>query len=180
VVSQRNTFLTASLLQDVTRIGTAARAQAALKRTDLYGKTGTTNDVVDAWFAGFQPSRVAVVWIGHDTPQSLGNHASGGSLALPAWIDYMAQALKDVPVADLTAPDGVVRGEATDWRYTEWADGGFLRSLGVEEGQLIGPALIPKPAETPAPAAGEGTAQASLATAPAASSTPAGPPGSAR
>jgi penicillin-binding protein 1A len=187
VVSQRNTFLTASLLQDVTRIGTAARAQATLKRTDLYGKTGTTNDVVDAWFAGFQPSRVAVVWIGHDTPQSLGNHASGGSLALPAWIDYMAQALKGVPVADLTAPDGVVRGDATDWRYTEWAAGGFLRSLGVEEGQVIGPALIPKPPDAPAvhtPEVGAQTGTATGAPTPqAASSAPAlpvAPPGSFR
>ncbi|HET8871117.1 MAG TPA: PBP1A family penicillin-binding protein, partial [Aquabacterium sp.] len=67
VVPARNTFLISTLLQDVTRVGTAARAQAQLKRPDLYGKTGTTNDVVDAWFAGFQPNLVAVVWIGYDT-----------------------------------------------------------------------------------------------------------------
>jgi penicillin-binding protein 1A len=79
-----------SLLADVTLRGTAARAQATLQRADLYGKTGTTNDAVDAWFAGFHPSLVAVGWMGHDEPRSLGERESGGGLALPAWIDYMA------------------------------------------------------------------------------------------
>ena len=92
------------LLQEVARSGTAARAQATLKRPDLYGKTGTTNDAVDAWFAGFQPGLVAVAWIGHDEPRSLGERESGGGLALPAWIDFMGRALKGVPVVPLLAP----------------------------------------------------------------------------
>lgn len=142
VTSERNTFLTGTLLQEVTRAGTAARAQATLKRPDLYGKTGTTNEVVDAWFAGFQPGRVAVVWLGYDEPRSLGSHASGASLALPAWIDYMATALKEVPVRELAAPEGVVQVDG-HWRYTEWAQGGHLASLGLDE-QTIGPALIPQ------------------------------------
>ncbi|BDT73949.1 penicillin-binding protein 1A [Comamonadaceae bacterium OS-4] len=142
-VPQRNTFMVSSLLQEVTRSGTAAKAQATLKRPDLYGKTGTTNDVVDAWFAGYQPGLVAVVWVGYDTPRSLGSRASGSALALPAWIDYMATALKNVPVQEVQPPAGVVR-VGGDWRYEEWAEGGFLESIGVD-GQAISPALAVKP-----------------------------------
>jgi penicillin-binding protein 1A len=142
-VPQRNTFMVSSLLQEVTRTGTAAKAQATLKRPDLYGKTGTTNDVVDAWFAGYQPGLVAVVWVGYDTPRSLGSRASGSALALPAWIDYMATALKNVPVQEVQPPAGVVR-VGGDWRYEEWANGGFLESIGVD-GQVISPALTVKP-----------------------------------
>lgn len=143
VVPQRNTFLVSTLLQEVTRSGTAARAQATLKRPDLYGKTGTTNDVVDAWFAGFQPSLVAVVWVGYDTPRSLGSHASGSALALPAWIDFMSTALKKVPIQEAQAPEGVTRIDG-EWRYSEWAEGGFIRNLGMD-GQAITPALVVRP-----------------------------------
>ena len=142
-VPARNTFMVSSLLQEVTRSGTAAKAQAALKRPDLYGKTGTTNDVVDAWFAGYQPGVVAVVWVGYDTPRSLGTRASGSALALPAWIDYMAVALNGVPVQEVQPPEGVVRA-GDDWRYSEWAEGGFIESLGVD-GQSISPALAVRP-----------------------------------
>ena len=142
VIPARNAFVTSTLLNEVTRSGTAAKAQAQLRRPDLYGKTGTTNDVVDAWFAGFQPGVVAVVWIGHDTPRSLGSHASGSSLALPAWIDFMATALKGVPVRELSPPpEGVLRVDG-HWRYAEWALGGFIPSLGLDN-QPIGPELIP-------------------------------------
>ncbi|MGE5451743.1 MAG: penicillin-binding protein 1A [Acidobacteriota bacterium] len=152
-IPARNAFMISSLLQEVTRTGTAARAQAQLKRPDLYGKTGTTNDVVDAWFAGFQPHLVAVVWVGYDTPRSLGSHASGASLALPAWISFMGSALKGEPVAEVAPPDGVVHGE--DWRYTEWAEGGFISSLGID-GQSVNPSLIPAPPPPPASAASGG------------------------
>ena len=151
-VPARNTFMVSSLLQEVTRSGTAAKAQAALKRPDLYGKTGTTNDVVDAWFAGYQPGVVAVVWVGYDTPRSLGTRASGSALALPAWIDYMSVALNGVPVQEVQPPEGVVR-VGDDWRYAEWAEGGFIDSLGVD-GQAISPALAVKP--TPQLAEGVG------------------------
>jgi len=152
VTSERNAFITSTLLQEVTRSGTAARAQATLKRPDLYGKTGTTNEVVDAWFAGFQPDRVAVVWLGYDSPRSLGSHASGSSLALPAWIDFMSTALKQVPVHELTAPEGVVKIDG-NWRYSEWALGGGIASLGLDH-QVISPALIAQP---PAAAAVQAT-----------------------
>ncbi len=150
VIPARNAFLTSTLLQEVARSGTAAKAQAQLRRPDLFGKTGTTNDVFDAWFAGFQPNLVAVVWLGYDTPRSLGSHASGGSLALPAWIQFMATALARQPVKELDVPDGVVHTEG-GWRYAEWANGGFIRALGMDE-QEITPAMIPTP---PSPAASE-------------------------
>jgi penicillin-binding protein 1A len=144
VIPARNAFMTASLLQEVARSGTAARAQAQLKRPDLYGKTGTTNDVVDAWFAGFQPNLVAVVWVGYDKPQSLGGHSSGASLALPTWIQFMATALSHEPVREIGPPeDGLVRSER-DWRYAEWANGGFIPSLGLDD-QVINRTLIPTP-----------------------------------
>ncbi len=145
VVPARNAFLTGTLLNEVARSGTAARAQAQLKRPDLYGKTGTTNDVVDAWFAGFQPHVAAVVWLGYDTPRSLGSHASGASLALPVWIQYMATALGREPVIEMPTPEGVVRLES-GWRYKEWADGGFLKELGTDN-EPISPSLIPRPPE---------------------------------
>ena len=120
VLPARNAFVTSTLLNEVARSGTAAKAQAQLRRPDLYGKTGTTNDVVDAWFAGFQPNLVAVVWFGYDTPRSLGSQASGGSLALPAWIQFMGTALRGEPVRTLSPPEGVV-SLPTGWRYSEWA-----------------------------------------------------------
>ena len=128
----RNVFVTTSLLADVTRVGTAARAQRELRRTDVYGKTGTTNDAVDAWFAGFHPSRVAVAWVGFDEPRSLGQGESGGGLALPIWIDYMATALKGVPLAPLgPLPEGLLR-VGDDWLYSEWAEGGWIQRIGAD------------------------------------------------
>jgi penicillin-binding protein 1A len=150
VVPARSAFMTATLLQEVARSGTAARAQAQLKRGDLFGKTGTTNDVFDAWFAGFQPNLVAVVWVGYDTPRSLGSHASGSSLALPAWIQFMSTALARQPVKALDVPEGVVQTDA-GWRYAEWANGGFITSLGMDD-QVISPSLIPAP---PSPASSD-------------------------
>ncbi len=129
VIPERNAFLVKSLLADVTRSGTAARAQAVLQRPDLYGKTGTTNNAVDAWFAGFAPGVVAVGWMGYDDPQSLGEGESGGGLALPIWIDSMARMLRGVPVQSLLPPAGVVAA-GDDWRYAEWADGGFVTRVG--------------------------------------------------
>ena len=132
-ISGRNAFVMNSLLQEVTRSGTAARAQATLKRPDLYGKTGTTNDSVDAWFAGFQPSVAAVTWIGYDTPRNLGSRETGGGLSLPVWISFMERALKGVPVMEPTVPEGVVN-VGGEWFYEEYsrAGGGGVSSLGME------------------------------------------------
>ncbi len=128
----RNAFVMTSLLQEVTRSGTAARAQATLKRPDIYGKTGTTNDAMDAWFAGWQPNLVAVVWIGFDNPKKLGDRETGGGLALPVWIEYMAQALKAAPIKEAEPPDGVLN-IGGDWVYEEYAHGQGVSSLGLEE-----------------------------------------------
>ena len=132
VVSARNAFLINTLLSDVTLRGTAARAKATLQRPDLYGKTGTTNDAVDAWFGGWAPGAVAVAWMGYDEPRSLGERESGGGLALPIWIDTMARMLKGVPIQPLAnglPAEGLVHvGE--DWRYSEWAEGGFVLRVG--------------------------------------------------
>src|SRR5690606_14713115 len=117
VIPARNAYVTNSLLNEVVRTGTAARAQALLKRSDIYGKTGTTNDVHDAWFAGHHPSLATVVWMGHDQPRSLGNSESGGRMALPIWIDYMAAALKDVPNKSLGPPPAGLVREGDDWLY---------------------------------------------------------------
>jgi penicillin-binding protein 1A len=128
VIDARNAFVMTSLMQEVTRSGTAARAQATLKRPDIYGKTGTTNDAMDAWFAGYQPGLAAVVWIGYDNPRKLGDRETGGGLALPVWIEYMAQALKGVPVGETSAPEGVVN-VAGEWYYDEYSPGQGISTL---------------------------------------------------
>lgn len=110
VIDARNAFLMSNLLQEVVRSGTAARA-LKLGRSDLGGKTGTTNDFVDAWFAGFQPNLVAVAWIGFDNPRSLGRNETGSQAALPIWISYMGDVLKGVPEQALTPPPGVVTAQ---------------------------------------------------------------------
>ena len=131
-IPARNVFVTTGLLGDVTRIGTAARAQRELRRNDVYGKTGTTNDAVDAWFAGFAAHRAAVAWMGFDEPKSLGQGESGGGLALPIWIEYMATALKGVPATPLgPPPEGLLR-IGDDWLYSEWAEGGWVQRIGAD------------------------------------------------
>ncbi len=107
VIDARNAFIMTSLMRDVVRAGTATRAMR-LKRNDLAGKTGTTNEFVDAWFGGFQPTLVAVAWVGFDQPKTLGRNETGGSAALPIWIDYMAVALKNVPEEPFNPPAGVM------------------------------------------------------------------------
>jgi penicillin-binding protein 1A len=132
VIDARNAFMMESLLQTVTRSGTAASAQATLKRPDLYGKTGTTNDSMDAWFAGFQPTLTAVTWIGYDTPRKLGDRETGGGLSLPVWIRFMEHALKDVPVMEPDAPEGVIHSGG-EWFYDEYVKGAGISSLGLHD-----------------------------------------------
>jgi penicillin-binding protein 1A len=96
-----------SMMKDTMRVGTAARA-ARLGRSDLAGKTGTTNEFVDAWFAGYQPNLVAISWVGFDQPKTLGKNMTGSVVALPIWIGYMEKVLKDFPEVSRTMPEGVV------------------------------------------------------------------------
>jgi penicillin-binding protein 1A len=141
-IDPRNAFVMSQLLQEVTRSGTAARAQSLLKRPDLYGKTGTTNDSMDAWFAGYQPTLAAVTWIGYDTPRKLGDRETGGGLSLPVWISYMQQALQGVSVSEPTAPPGLVH-EGNDWYYKEFPRGGGVTSLGTGAGAQSGTSDLP-------------------------------------
>jgi penicillin-binding protein 1A len=106
-IDPRNAWIMTSLLKDVIRVGTATRA-LTLKRTDLAGKTGTTNENVDAWFCGFNAGMVAVAWIGFDQPRTMGTNETGAVAALPIWISYMASVLKGTKDADTPMPDGVV------------------------------------------------------------------------
>ncbi|MGE5027384.1 MAG: penicillin-binding protein, partial [Betaproteobacteria bacterium] len=100
-------FIMTTIMSDVVRFGTATPAMQ-LKRQDLAGKTGTTNDQVDAWFTGFNPGLVAVSWIGFDQPRSLGGTETGAQAALPMWMGYMGRALKGVPEGETDVPEGVI------------------------------------------------------------------------
>ena len=145
-IDPRNAYVMNSLLNEVTRTGTAARAQATLKRPDLYGKTGTTNDSLDAWFSGFQPSLTAVTWIGYDNPKKLGNRETGGGLSLPVWIEFMQHALKSVPVMEMPVPPGIVN-VGGEWYYSEFTPGKGIATLGVTAGdEAARPQVIPMPA----------------------------------
>jgi penicillin-binding protein 1A len=130
-IDARNAFVMTSLLQEVTRSGTAARAPVVLKRSDIYGKTGTTNDSMDAWFAGYHPSVTAVTWIGYDTPRKLGDRETGGGLSLPVWISYMQHALQNVPVSEPVPPAGLSH-ENGDWVFIEYSKGAGVSSLGLD------------------------------------------------
>ncbi len=119
VIDPRNAFLMDSMMHDVVRRGTATRA-LALKRGDLAGKTGTTNDFVDAWFCGYQPTLVGIAWIGFDQPRKLGNGETGGFAALPIWMGYMEKALKNVPESYMQPPEGLVAVTLGDGKTTEY------------------------------------------------------------
>jgi penicillin-binding protein 1A len=121
VLDARNAFITDSMLRDVTRYGTGAETVRQLKRGDIAGKTGTTSNAVDGWFAGYGGKVVAVAWMGYDEPRSLGSHEYGATVAMPAWIDYMRVALAKVPERAPLVPEGVVRS-GEDWVYAEFAE----------------------------------------------------------
>ena len=103
----RNAYIMYKIMQDVVRVGTA-RGAAALGRTDIAGKTGTTNDNKDAWFVGFNPDVVTAVYIGFDKPKSMGRAGYGGTIAVPVWVDYMRFALKGRQGKGMKVPEGVV------------------------------------------------------------------------
>jgi penicillin-binding protein 1A len=147
VIEPRNAFIMNSLLQEIARTGTAARAQATLKRPDLFGKTGTTNDAVDAWFVGFQPTLVAAAWVGYDTPRNLGSRETGGGLSLPIWIDFMKEALKDVPQTQYEPPAGVIN-VGGDWYYEEFGPGRGVSALGLNDPWPGRPELALPPGES--------------------------------
>ncbi|MFJ3047471.1 penicillin-binding protein 1A [Herbaspirillum chlorophenolicum] len=137
VIDARNAFIMDSMLRDVVRHGTAVKA-LSLKRTDLAGKTGTTNDSMDAWFAGYQPNLAAIAWIGYDQPKSLGDRETGGGLALPVWINYMSKVLKDVPNVDRKVPDGIIESGG-EYYYAEYPPSAMVRDLGMGDRPPLSP-----------------------------------------
>lgn len=126
----RNAYIMHSMLHGVATSGTAARATATLKRTDIAGKTGTSNDAFDVWFVGYAGDQCAAVWMGFDQPRSLGRRAQGAGLALPVWIDYMKEAVKNEPNVVRKAPAGVTE-ENGNLYYTNRKDA--IPRLGVDE-----------------------------------------------
>jgi penicillin-binding protein 1A len=154
VIDARNAFIMDNMMQDVTRIGTAARA-ARLGRSDLAGKTGTTNEFVDAWFAGYQPALVAIAWVGFDQPKTLGKNQTGGVVALPIWLSYMEKVLKDIPEMPRQMPPGLVVVPTGPYP----AAGGetrlvpeFFYQEAVPPPEVLHPAPAPTPVPTPTPA----------------------------
>jgi penicillin-binding protein 1A len=131
-IDPRNAYVMHSLLNEVTRSGTGARAGAALKRGDLGGKTGTTNDSHDAWFAGYGGNVVAVGWMGFDQPKPLGERETGGGLVLPIWIGYMGKALAGQPEVQRAMPEGVVV-VGDELYYAEHQPGHGVASVGLED-----------------------------------------------
>ena len=146
-IDPRNAFIMTTLLQGVITSGTATRA-LELKRKDLAGKTGTTNENVDAWFCGFNTAKVGIAWIGYDQPKTLGTNETGAAAALPIWIAYMQRALKGVPEEVRDPPPGVVSlridpdtglrddsSRLSDWFYAE-----FTPRMSQD---VLAPALMP-------------------------------------
>ncbi|NNG25493.1 penicillin-binding protein 1A [Telluria aromaticivorans] len=161
VLDARNAFILDSMLRDVTRYGTGAASVQKLGRTDIAGKTGTTSDAIDGWFAGYGGKVVAVAWMGYDEPRSLGGREFGATLALPIWIDYMRVALPKVPAQQegemRLEPEGVIR-ENDDWILAEFAERPDLHTIDIEpapEDTAEPDELEPgeEPGNVPAPAA---------------------------
>ena len=126
----RNAYIMHQMLHGVATSGTAARATASLKRTDIAGKTGTSNDAFDVWFVGYAGDQCAAVWMGFDQPRSLGRRAQGAGLALPVWIDYMRDAIKNEPNVVRKAPPGVTE-EGGNLYYTNRKDA--IPNLGLDQ-----------------------------------------------
>ena len=145
-IDARNAFVMSSLLQEVTRIRHGRACAGHPQAPDLYGKTGTTNDSMDAWFAGYTAHNVAVVWVGHDQPRKLGDRETGGGLALPIWIDFMGVALRNAPIEEPVPPEGVVN-IGGEWFYEEYTSGTGVRG--------VGPRLRRRLRSRPAPASSE-------------------------
>ena len=138
-LDERNAFLMSSLLQEVTRSGTAAPARGTLKRADRYGISGTSHDSLEAWFAGYQPELVTVVWVGYDQPRKLGSRETGGGLALPIWIDFMQYALRNTAVAEIQAPEGVVNVNG-EWFFDEYVGNQGVSRIENDDPNLPAPA----------------------------------------
>ena len=141
-VDARNIYIMHSIMEDVIRSGTGRRA-LQLGRSDLGGKTGTTNEQRDAWFAGYNADVVSTAWVGFDTPEPLGNQETGAQAALPVWIDYMREALRGLPNHQIPQPEGIisVRIDAQTGEYATSASVDALFELFRSENAPQPPAL---------------------------------------
>jgi penicillin-binding protein 1A len=147
-IDARNAFIMTNMLQDVVKMGTATRA-LQLGRTDLAGKTGTTNEFVDAWFCGFGTGLVAVAWIGFDNPHTLGHNETGAQAALPMWIAYMGKVMKGVEEQPRPVPEGIMQARINsetglrdaDGRMTEYFYHEFLPA--ERDGETAAPTATP-------------------------------------
>jgi penicillin-binding protein 1A len=128
----RNAFVTDSMLREVTRSGTGAQASVKLERHDLAGKTGTTSDAVDGWFAGYANNIVSVAWMGYDEPRSLGTREFGATLALPIWIDAMRQALVGTAARERAVPEQVYFVDGR-WNFSEFDSDAGVKTLGLDD-----------------------------------------------
>ncbi|MES2071385.1 MAG: penicillin-binding protein 1A [Pseudomonadota bacterium] len=131
VIDSRNAYIVDTMLREVVRTGTGAMASQRLGRKDLAGKTGTTSDAMDGWFAGYAGDVVAVAWMGYDDPKSLGGREFGATLALPIWIDYMRQAMSGKPETQRNLPEGVSFMDG-DWMYNEFSNGSGIKTLDMD------------------------------------------------
>lgn len=130
-IDERTAYLMNQLLRGVATSGTASRASSILKRNDIGGKTGTTNDSHDAWFAGYTPDLVGIAWMGFDQPRSLGAGETGGGLSMPIWIDYMASALEGIPPKPLgPIPSGLQQVNG-NYFYDEFPPGQAIMRVGL-------------------------------------------------
>ncbi len=127
----RNAYVINSLLHSVATGGTGAGTNV-MKRNDLSGKTGTTNDAKDGWFAGYQPHLVAVAWMGYDQPKSLGSKEFGAQLALPIWVEFMQRALAKTPQQPMTMPQGLTSVDGEIFFADKTPGNGFVASIGVD------------------------------------------------
>ncbi|ELX08286.1 penicillin-binding protein 1A [Janthinobacterium sp. HH01] len=150
VIDPRNAFVTDSMLRQVTRTGTGA-AVARLGRPDLAGKTGTSSDAVDGWFAGYGGGIVAVSWMGYDDSKSLGGKEFGSSVALPIWIDYMKVALQGRPAQERQVPAGLTQVDG-EWLYEEFMGDAARHTLDMDDAAPGAENVAPQPAgATPPP-----------------------------
>ncbi|WP_353173263.1 penicillin-binding protein 1A [Paracandidimonas soli] len=131
VIDERTAYVMNDMLRGVAQAGTGARASRELKRTDIGGKTGTTNDSHDAWFAGFTPKLVGIAWMGFDQPRSLGSRETGGGAALPIWLEYMRTALKDQPQIPPGPMPGGLERTGGDFYFTEFPPGKAVARVGL-------------------------------------------------
>lgn len=150
VLDPRNAFIMDTMLREVVNSGTGHAARQRLGRDDLAGKTGTTNDAIDGWFAGYSGNVVAVAWMGYDKPRSLGSREAGSTVALPIWTEYMRVARRGKPDYQMSIPAGIARTE-NDWIYTEYIDGNAVYAVDVEQRKSFWNWLFPslEPASQP-------------------------------